>query len=58
MEHVLSCYETIPYSFADPESGGQAILSTPDGSLEYNCANAPLDDNVLILENGLPGDNS
>jgi hypothetical protein len=56
MEHVLSCYETIPYKFADPESGEQAILSTPDGSLEYNCANAPLDDNVLILANGLPGD--
>ena len=26
MEHVLSCHETIPYSFADPVTGEQAIL--------------------------------
>jgi hypothetical protein len=54
MEHVLSCYETIPYFFADPVTGEQSILSTPDGSLSFNCANAPLDDNTLILEDGFP----
>lgn len=54
MEHVLSCYETIPYYFADPVLGTQATLSTPDGSLTYDCANAALDDNTLILVNGLP----
>ena len=54
MEHVLSCHETIPYFFADPVTGGQAVLSTPDGSLTFDCANAPLDDNSLILVGGLP----
>ncbi len=55
MEHVLSCHETIPYKFADPVSGDQAILSTPDGSLSFDCDDAPLDDNAIILVNGLPG---
>jgi len=54
LEHVLSCYETIPYFFADPVTGEQAILSTPDGSLSFDCANAPLDDNTLVLVDGLP----
>jgi hypothetical protein len=53
MEHVLTCYETIPYWFADPVTGTQKVLSTPDGSLTYNCADAPLDDNTLILVDGL-----
>jgi hypothetical protein len=53
MEHVLTCYETIPYWFADPVSGDQAILSTPDGSLTYECANAGLDDVAQILVNGV-----
>ena len=56
MEHVLSCHETIPYFFADPETGTQAVLSTPDGSLTFDCANAQLDDNALILVDGTPGD--
>tara|TARA_R110001583_G_scaffold49159_2_gene153981 strand:- start:1527 stop:3608 length:2082 start_codon:yes stop_codon:yes gene_type:complete len=51
MEHALSCYETIPYFFASPD-GTQAILSTPDGSLSFDCANAPLDDNVQVLVGG------
>ncbi|MEN8763507.1 MAG: thrombospondin type 3 repeat-containing protein, partial [Thiogranum sp.] len=54
MEHVLSCYETIPYFFADPVTGDQAILETPSGSLSFDCANAPLDDNTLILVDGAP----
>jgi hypothetical protein len=54
MEHVLSCHETIPYSFADPDTGVQAILSTPSGSLTFDCANAPLDDVAMILVDGLP----
>jgi hypothetical protein len=56
MEHVLSCYETIPYKFADPVDGTQAVLKTPSGSLTYNCENAPLDDYARILVNGLPGE--
>ena len=54
MEHVLSCHETIPYSFADPVTGIHDILSTPDGSLTFDCANAPLDDVTLVLVDGLP----
>jgi len=54
MEHVLSCHEIIPYFFADPITGEQSILSTPDGSLSFDCANAPLDDNTLILVDGEP----
>jgi len=55
MEHALTCHETIPYKFADPVTGEQKILSTESGSLQFNCADAPLDDNVIILVNGLPG---
>ena len=56
MEHVLSCHETIPYSFADPGLGTQAILSTPSGDLTFDCANAPLDDVEEVLTNGIAGD--
>lgn len=52
MEHALSCYETIPYKFADPVTGDQKIVSI--GSLTFDCDDAPLDDNVMILENGEP----
>lgn len=55
MEHVLSCHETIPYQFADPVTGEQKILSTETGSLQFNCADAPLDDNTLILVDGVLG---
>lgn len=56
MEHVLSCHETIPYGFANPVTGVQKVLSTPDGGLSFDCANAPLDDNALILVYGAPTD--
>ena len=58
LEHVLSCYETIPYLFVEdplaPPPAVQATISTPDGSLSFDCANAPLDDNALILVDGVP----
>lgn len=58
MEHVLSCHETIPYFYAEnplsPPPVTQGTISTPDNSLTFDCANAPLDDNTLILANGLP----
>lgn len=50
MEHALTCYETIPYKYADPVTGDQKILS--NGNLTFDCANAALDDHVLVLENG------
>jgi len=51
LEHVLSCHETIPYFFADPETGVQGIQSTPDGSLSVDCGEPgiDLDDNLLIV---------
>lgn len=55
MEHALSCHEVVPYYFADPFDGSQAYLSYPDGSEGYDCAGAELDDNALILANGIPG---
>jgi len=62
MEHILSCHELIPYFYADPVSGMQAILNPqnppppPIPSLgEFNCADAGLDDIALILVNGTPG---
>jgi hypothetical protein len=56
MEHVLSCHEVIPYFFADPGTGLHDILSTPDGSLSFDCALGYLDDNALILVDGTPTD--
>jgi hypothetical protein len=59
MEHVLTCYETIPYTFANPVTGEQKVLTTPAlpgvTPLTFDCANAPLDDNVRILQGGVPG---
>ena len=54
MEHVLSCHETIPYFFANPQTGVHKILKTPDASLSFDCANGQLDDNTLILSAGDP----
>ena len=54
MEHVNSCHETIPYLHADPVTGVQATLSTPDSSVSLNCDNAALDDNTAILVAGAP----
>ena len=53
MEHILTCYETIPYKLANPVTGDQKVLSS--GSLNFDCADAPLDDNALILYSGEPG---
>jgi len=56
MEHALSCHETIPYRYADPVTGDQQILSTSNNSLVFDCEKAGLDDNALILVDGLPGE--
>jgi hypothetical protein len=53
MEHVLTCHETIPYKNADPVTGDQQVLTS--GNLTFDCTNAPLDDNILILQNGQKG---
>jgi hypothetical protein len=56
MEHVLTCHETVPYFFANPDTGEQAVLSTPDGTLTFDCANSPLNNETLILVDGAPTD--
>jgi hypothetical protein len=53
MEHVLSCHEVIPYFYADPVVGTQAVLSFPSGSDSFDCTNAELDDYLYIVENGV-----
>jgi hypothetical protein len=53
MEHVLTCHETIPYKNADPETGVQQLLTS--GDLTFDCKNAPLDDNILVLQDGQKG---
>ena len=52
MEHVLSCFETVPYRYADAVTGVQAVQTLPDGR-EYNCDNAQLDDVLNIIANGV-----
>jgi hypothetical protein len=55
MEHLLSCHELIPYFYADPVTGEQAILETPDGSASFDCTNAGLDDLALVMIDGALG---
>jgi hypothetical protein len=52
MEHVQTCHEVVPYFYADPVSGDQGVLSA--GTLSVDCETTALDDELLILVNGLP----
>jgi hypothetical protein len=50
MEHVLSCHETIPYYYADPDSGAQLVIKNPvTGEDLVQCADKKLDNNLLVL---------
>jgi hypothetical protein len=53
MEHVLSCHETVPYFFADPLTGAQSVRSFPDGTGEFDCADAGIDDELFIIKDGV-----
>jgi len=55
MEHILSCHEVLPYRFANTTTGEQGVLSFPDGSASFDCANAELDNDVLVVTNGTVG---
>jgi hypothetical protein len=59
MEHILTCHELIPYFFADPVTGIQAVLNPGSVDIptldEFDCADAGLDDVALILTNGVLG---
>ncbi|WP_136799123.1 MULTISPECIES: DUF11 domain-containing protein [Desulfosediminicola] len=57
LEHIKSCYETIPYKYADPETGEQSPLYNPatgepmlDGS---TCEEGVLDNNLYLVEEGI-----
>lgn len=58
MEHVLSCYETVPYFYADPETGEQMTVIHPvTGELIEPCQplNVIPDEHIAELE---PNENS
>ena len=51
MEHILTCHETIPYLFANANTGKQAIQAVSD-SLSIDCADTELDNLLYVVENG------
>lgn len=56
MEHVLTCFETIPYFYADPETGAQTVLNDPETGLPvFTCADNQLNSfDDLVLPPGVP----
>ncbi len=55
MEHVLSCFETLPYFYADPVTGVQAVLEDPETGLPiFDCSIGELDDVLLEVVDGVP----
>ena len=59
MEHVLTCHETVPYLYADPDSGEQQKIYDPHdpAALLVDCADKQLDNNLRVLnsETETPG---
>jgi len=54
MEHVLTCFETIPYFYADPLTGTQALLTDPiTGEILGDCADGTLDNSLNIIVDGV-----
>ena len=57
MEHVLSCFETIPYYYADPATGAQAVLEDPATGLPiFDCSIGALDDSLFLVVDGVVTD--
>ncbi|GGI82390.1 hypothetical protein [Shewanella gelidii] len=53
LEHVLTCYESVPYTTDDPTTGEQKNLTNPyDNSVIGNCADAKLDNALHIMRAG------
>jgi hypothetical protein len=50
MEHVLTCHETIPYYYANEETGAQLEIKDPaDANITLvDCADSKLDNNLVI----------
>jgi hypothetical protein len=56
MEHVLSCNETIPYYYADPDSGDQLVITNPITNQPLvDCGTKKLDNNLRVLSSTVPG---
>lgn len=59
LEHIKTCYETIPYRFANPETGVQGNLIDPATTLDPvptvigTCEEGRLDNDLFVVENGL-----
>ena len=57
LEHVKTCYETIPYFYADPITGVQADLFDPeDGQKVGTCDLGKLDNALYEVVNGVISD--
>ncbi|WP_136810116.1 hypothetical protein [Desulfosediminicola flagellatus] len=57
LEHIKTCYETIPYKYADPISGDQSPLFDPasgDAIENATCDEGVLDNTLYVVKNGLP----
>lgn len=56
LEHVKTCYETIPYFYADAD-GTQGPLTDPaTGEVIGTCAEGKLDNTLRTVVDGVPGD--
>jgi len=55
LEHVLSCFETIPYFYANPVTGAQGELIDPaDGvTVLGDCSAGELDDALFVVKDGV-----
>ncbi len=56
LEHVVSCHEVVPYSFADPFTGEQQTLGYPGEDPLVDCADEELDNEVRVITDGLLGE--
>ncbi len=57
LEHVKTCFETIPYLYADPATGEQGPLTNPaTGEVIGTCAEGKLDNTLRKVVGGIPGD--
>lgn len=51
MEHVLTCHETVPYLYADEDTGEQMKIYDPEDpmNLLVDCADTQLDNNLRVI---------
>lgn len=57
LEHLMTCYETVPYMFADPASGEQGELIDPETGLPIGtCDLGKLNNDLYVVVDGLISD--